>query len=64
MLTKSGFADALPGLGHACGHNLISMASLGGALATAETMRTEKLAGTVVSVEEGCVVVSCCVSCW
>lgn len=42
------FADALTGLGHACGHNLIAMASLGGALATAEIMRTEKLAGTVV----------------
>jgi metal-dependent amidase/aminoacylase/carboxypeptidase family protein len=42
------FADALTGLGHACGHNLIAMASLSGALATAEIMRTKQLAGTVV----------------
>lgn len=28
--------DALPGLGHACGHNLISAMSVGGALALAE----------------------------
>ncbi|KAL9950074.1 hypothetical protein D7B24_004332 [Verticillium nonalfalfae] len=40
--------DALPGLGHACGHNLIATASVGGALATAEIMRAESLAGRVV----------------
>lgn len=31
--------DALPGLGHACGHNLIAAASLGAALALAETIK-------------------------
>ncbi|KZL75060.1 aminobenzoyl-glutamate utilization protein B [Colletotrichum tofieldiae] len=40
--------DALPGLGHACGHNLIATASIGGALATAEIMRTENLPGKVI----------------
>ncbi|KAJ0168189.1 Peptidase M20 domain-containing protein 2 [Colletotrichum tanaceti] len=40
--------DALPGLGHACGHNLITTASIGGALATAEIMRAENLPGKVV----------------
>ncbi|MEW8957878.1 MAG: M20 family metallopeptidase [Moorella sp. (in: firmicutes)] len=38
--------DALPGLGHACGHNLIAAASLGAALALAETIK--ELGGTVV----------------
>ncbi|KAH6892415.1 hypothetical protein B0T10DRAFT_594133 [Thelonectria olida] len=40
--------DALEGLGHACGHNLIATASLGGALAAAEIMQKEKLAGKVI----------------
>ncbi|TEA15721.1 Peptidase M20 domain-containing protein 2 [Colletotrichum sidae] len=40
--------DALPGLGHACGHNLIATASVGGALATAEIMRAENLPGKVI----------------
>ncbi|KAF5004275.1 hypothetical protein FDECE_9231 [Fusarium decemcellulare] len=40
--------DALEGLGHACGHNLIATASLGGALATAEIMSKEKLPGKVI----------------
>ncbi|KAM5346266.1 hypothetical protein ACJ41O_009271 [Fusarium nematophilum] len=40
--------DALEGLGHACGHNLIATASLGGALAAAEIMREEKLPGKVI----------------
>ncbi|KAH7142108.1 hypothetical protein EDB81DRAFT_843543 [Dactylonectria macrodidyma] len=40
--------DALEGLGHACGHNLIATTSLGGALAAAEIMRQEKLAGKVI----------------
>lgn len=48
MLKISMFADALTGLGHACGHNLIAMASLAGALATAEIMRTEQIGGTVI----------------
>nr|WP_202510674.1 amidohydrolase [Streptomyces sp. SID5643] len=48
--------DALPGLGHACGHNLIAAAGLGAALAVA-TALPETSAGTVLAVgtpaEEG-----------
>lgn len=40
--------DALPGLGHACGHNLIATASLGGALAAAQIMRSQSLGGKIV----------------
>lgn len=40
--------DALPELGHACGHNLIATASLGGALAAAKVMRKESLAGKII----------------
>lgn len=41
-------ADALPEIGHACGHNLIATASLAAALATAEMLRRRKLCGKVV----------------
>lgn len=40
--------DALPGIGHACGHNLIATASLAAGLATAEIMIRHGLAGKVV----------------
>jgi metal-dependent amidase/aminoacylase/carboxypeptidase family protein len=40
--------DALKGIGHACGHNLIAIASLGAALATAEVMQQFTLDGKVV----------------
>ena len=40
--------DALPGLGHACGHNLIAVASVGAAIATAETLRSHRIGGKVV----------------
>ncbi|CAI6071520.1 unnamed protein product [Clonostachys chloroleuca] len=40
--------DALPGLGHACGHNLIAATSVAAALATAEMMRTHHIGGKVV----------------
>ena len=40
--------DALPELGHACGHNLIATASLGGALAAADVMRKESLPGKII----------------
>ncbi|TLS30609.1 hypothetical protein PpBr36_02730 [Pyricularia pennisetigena] len=40
--------DALQGLGHGCGHNLIAAASVAGALAAAEVMRREALPGRVV----------------
>jgi amidohydrolase len=37
--------DALPGLGHACGHNLIAMASVGAALGLAPCL--DELGGTI-----------------
>ena len=40
--------DALAGLGHACGHNLIAVASIGAALASAEVMLKRNLGGKVV----------------
>ncbi|KAK4233955.1 hypothetical protein C8A03DRAFT_19065 [Achaetomium macrosporum] len=40
--------DALPNLGHACGHNLIATASVAAALATAEIVKRHDLAGRVV----------------
>ncbi|KAH9987441.1 hypothetical protein F4779DRAFT_611419 [Xylariaceae sp. FL0662B] len=40
--------DALDGIGHACGHNLIATASIAGGLATAEIMKTHELGGKVV----------------
>ncbi|KAM0269623.1 hypothetical protein ACHAQH_009702 [Verticillium albo-atrum] len=49
--------DALPGLGHACGHNLIAMVSLAAGIATAETLRRHDLPGKVIIIgtpaEEG-----------
>ncbi|KAK5988434.1 Xaa-Arg dipeptidase [Cladobotryum mycophilum] len=49
--------DALPVLGHACGHNLIAMASLAAGLATAEILRRHHLPGKVIIIgtpaEEG-----------
>jgi len=40
--------DALTGLGHACGHNLIAVSSVGAALATAEVVKKHDLGGRVV----------------
>ncbi|KAJ4305755.1 hypothetical protein N0V90_001286 [Kalmusia sp. IMI 367209] len=40
--------DALPNLGHACGHNLIAVASLAAALATAHILTTHNLSGRIV----------------
>ena len=45
---RTDWIDALPGIGHACGHNLIAMASISGALATKEVMEREDLGGKVV----------------
>ncbi|KAI5370007.1 Putative peptidase M20, xaa-Arg dipeptidase, bacterial exopeptidase dimerization [Septoria linicola] len=39
--------DALKSIGHACGHNLIAIASIGAALATAELVREQALCGKV-----------------
>ncbi|KAF6832204.1 peptidase M20 (amidohydrolase) [Colletotrichum plurivorum] len=40
--------DCLPGIGHACGHNLIASASVSGALATASLLSRHHLPGKVV----------------
>ena len=40
--------DALPEIGHACGHNLIGMMSVGAAVGLAEAMEQSGLDGTVV----------------
>jgi amidohydrolase len=40
--------DALPGLGHGCGHNVIAAAGAGAALATAELLARRGTAGRVV----------------
>ncbi|KND94933.1 Peptidase M20 domain-containing protein 2 [Tolypocladium ophioglossoides CBS 100239] len=40
--------DCLPGIGHACGHNLIASASVLGAVAAAEVMKKRNLGGKVV----------------
>ncbi|XXG98392.1 hypothetical protein Hte_004715 [Hypoxylon texense] len=40
--------DALDGIGHACGHNLIATASVAGGLAAAEIMKKHQLNGKVV----------------
>ncbi|XWW96031.1 hypothetical protein V2A60_004001 [Cordyceps javanica] len=49
--------DALPNLGHACGHNLIAMVSVAAGLATAEILDQHSLPGKVIIVgtpaEEG-----------
>lgn len=40
--------DALPGIGHACGHNLIATSTLASALGVAAVMKAKNLAGTLV----------------
>ncbi|KAH9941991.1 amidohydrolase [Amylocystis lapponica] len=40
--------DALPGIGHACGHNLIAIAGVGVALALRAAMKKHDVPGTVV----------------
>jgi hypothetical protein len=40
--------DALPGIGHACGHNLIAMAGVGIALALRAALEKHDVPGTVV----------------
>jgi metal-dependent amidase/aminoacylase/carboxypeptidase family protein len=40
--------DALKGIGHACGHNLIAVASVAGALATAAAIDQHSLPGKVI----------------
>lgn len=49
--------DALPGLGHACGHNLIAMVSIAAGITTARVIHRYNLAGKVLIIgtpaEEG-----------
>lgn len=40
--------DALPGLGHACGHNLICIAGMAGAISVAQTLKELDIPGRVV----------------
>lgn len=40
--------DALAGIGHACGHNLIAIVSLGAALAAARVAEESGLGGKIV----------------
>lgn len=39
--------DALPKIGHACGHNVIATSALGAYLATVEAMKTQQISGKV-----------------
>jgi metal-dependent amidase/aminoacylase/carboxypeptidase family protein len=64
--------DALPGIGHACGHNLIAMAGVGIALALRAALEKHDIAGTIVllgtpgacvCVRTGVRVVDCVESC-
>ena len=40
--------DALPSVGHACGHHLIAISGVAAAIATAEALKKTNTAGTVV----------------
>ncbi|KAJ6786929.1 hypothetical protein PWT90_00071 [Aphanocladium album] len=40
--------DSLPGIGHACGHNLIATSSVVGAVAAAQVASSQKLPGKIV----------------
>lgn len=40
--------DALPGIGHACGHNLIAIVGVGAAIAVAHAMEQYKVPGKIV----------------
>lgn len=40
--------DALPGIGHGCGHNLIAISGVGVALAVKAALQTHKIPGKVV----------------
>ncbi|KID86093.1 hypothetical protein MGU_06785 [Metarhizium guizhouense ARSEF 977] len=41
-------SDSLPGIGHACGHNLIATASVIGAVAAAQVIKDEGIPGKIV----------------
>lgn len=40
--------DALPGIGHACGHNLIAISGVAAALSVAEALVKHDIAGRVI----------------
>ena len=40
--------DAIPGLGHACGHNLIAMSGVGIALALKAALQNHNISGKIV----------------
>lgn len=40
--------DALPGIGHACGHNLIAIGGIGAALGVKAAMEKHDIPGTIV----------------
>ena len=40
--------DALPGIGHGCGHNLIAVSGVGVALAIRAALRTHNIPGKVI----------------
>lgn len=48
VLSEALYPDALPDLGHACGHNLIATTSVAAALATASVLDTHSLPGKLV----------------
>ena len=40
--------DALPGIGHGCGHNLIAISGVGVALAVKAALQAHNISGTVI----------------
>jgi hypothetical protein len=54
--------DALPGIGHACGHNLIAMAGVAIALALRAALEEHDVPGTVVLLGTPGAYVCCAVS--
>lgn len=40
--------DALPGIGHACGHNLVAISGVGVALAIKAVLQAHKISGKVI----------------
>ncbi|KAI5300004.1 hypothetical protein KEM55_000543 [Ascosphaera atra] len=47
LLVYNAEYDSLPGIGHACGHNLIATSSIAAFVLTAEAMKANGIAGTV-----------------
>jgi metal-dependent amidase/aminoacylase/carboxypeptidase family protein len=47
LVTYNAEFDALPGIGHACGHNLIATSAVAAFLATAEAIKEHMIEGRV-----------------